>query len=176
MVALVHGTTNMAKTGIVSVKAGKWDYSRWQRKFVGHFKQANVKKAIHQVYADMSEKYVPYDTGALTHSVRVTPNYVQWGKGIPYAHYMYEGIVYGPNIPIFSNGQIIGYWSIPGRPKSPSWTTVHGEWSQKRFVYNKSVHPLAQSHWDLAVYRNEMNGFKLRVTRELKKIANEEGW
>ena len=33
----------------------------------------------------------------------------------PYAHYQFEGIVYGPNIPIFENGVIVGWWSRPNK-------------------------------------------------------------
>ena len=160
----------MAK-GIMTVHAGKWNFSRWQKKFINHLSQDNVKIAINQVYADMSEKYVPKKTGALANSVRVTKDYVRWGGasyGVPYAHYMYTGVVYAPNYPITRNGQIVGWWSPPGEgTKHPT---------DRSFVFNRSKHPLAQSHWDLAVYRNELNGFKWRVTHKLKEIARREGW
>lgn len=131
---------------VVSFRVYKWEYSKWQKKFASHFTQDNVKQAIAKIYLDMTEKYVPYKTGALTQSGRVLKDgTIRWGfdaKKPNYAIYPYEGIGRG------------------GKPMS----------------YTRTVHPLARSHWDLAVYNLERPGFKWRVTRELKKIAKEEGW
>lgn len=161
----------MAK-GIITVHVGEWKYSRWQKKFASHFNQPNVRIAIHQVYADMSKKYVPYKTGALRSSVRVTKNYIRWGgatKKVRYAHYMYEGVVYGPNIPIYEGKgdkrTFVGF-------RSP-----RGEGSKHPTGEHITYHtPGTRDHWDKAVFENEMRGFKWRVTHELKKIAKEEGW
>ena len=58
-------------------------------------------------------KYTPERTKTLIRSVTL-------GKGIgtgklvypvPYGRYQYYGIVFGPNIPIFEQGQIIGWYS-----------------------------------------------------------------
>lgn len=38
----------------------------------------------------------------------------------PYAHYDYVGEVYGPNIPIMHGGIPAGFFSPPGRKKSPT--------------------------------------------------------
>ena len=38
---------------------------------------------------------------------------------VPYAHYVYEGLVYGPNVPISQGGAIVGYYS-PTAPKHPT--------------------------------------------------------
>lgn len=131
---------------IVSFQVYKWDYSRWQKRFSSHFKQDNVKQAIAKVYLEMTEKYVPYKTGALTKSGRVLKDgTIRWGFDIKkpnYAIFPYEGVGRGGSI-------------------------MH---------YTRTVHPLARSHWDLAVYNLERNAFKWRVTHKLKEIAEEEGW
>ena len=54
-----------------------------------------------QVVAD-SAPFVPFRQGALRNSVRY-PDGVYGGTieyDTPYAHYLYKGIVYGPNIPL----------------------------------------------------------------------------
>ena len=38
---------------------------------------------------------------------------VQWTA--PYAHYLYEGRVMGPNVPLHEGGQLVGFFS----PKAP---------------------------------------------------------
>lgn len=132
---------------VVNFEVGKWDYSRWQRRFASHFKQQNVKIAFNQVYLDMTEKYVPYKTGALTRSGRILKNPVriQWGYNIKHPNYAIF-----PYLGIANNGN-------PMR-------------------FNTNVHPLARARWDLAVKKLEMPTFIRKVTHELKKIAEEEGW
>lgn len=136
----------MAHEGNVIVcKVGRWNLSRWQKKFASHLKQENVQYAIREIYLQMTEKYVPYKTGALTKSGRVLKNGIYWGynkKHPKYAIYPYYGITKG----------------------------------DKPMSYNKRFHPLARSYWDEAVFENEMDGFKKRVTRRLKDIAREERW
>ena len=43
---------------------------------------------------------------------------------VPYAHYMYEGIAYGPNVPITQGGAVVGYFS-PVAPKHPTGGMLH---------------------------------------------------
>lgn len=73
-----------------------------------------------QIVAD-SEPYVPFRQGALRSSVRY-PQGIDGGEieyNTPYAHYLYTGEVYGPNIPIKdAQGNIIGWRSPP--KKSPT--------------------------------------------------------
>lgn len=73
-----------------------------------------------QVVADC-EPYVPFRNGALRSSVRY-PQGITGGEieyNTPYAHYMYMGEVYGPNIPIKdAQGNITGWISPP--KKSPT--------------------------------------------------------
>lgn len=88
------------------------------------------------------DPYVPADNSVLVQNVRM---YVEDGQGCveylsPYAHYQYEGEVYGPNIPVMENGQIVGWWSPPH--KYPTGRSLD---------YSKFRHPLATSHWDRAM-------------------------
>lgn len=137
---------------IVSFQVFKWDYSRWQRRFVSHFTQPNVKYAIAEVYKDLTERYVPYKTGALSRSGRILKDgTIRWGYNVQatprknrpdYAIFPYEGIGRG------------------GKPMQ----------------YTTTVHPLATHHWDLQVYNRNRAYFIRQVTHKLKEIAKEEGW
>lgn len=99
----------------------------------------NVKKAQEllnmQIVAD-SEPYVPFRQGALRSSVRF-PQGVDGGEieyNTPYAHYLYQGEVYGPNIPIKdAQGNITGWMSPPS--KSPTG---------RRIQYHA---PSTSDHW-----------------------------
>ena len=83
--------------------------------------------------------YVPFKSGNLDESVRIKAEIL--GGSIeyfaPYAHYMYEGRVMGPN---FYNPDY-GFWSNPGKKK---------EYTGKALKYSKEKHPLASAHWDKA--------------------------
>ena len=132
---------------IVSFEVHDWNMDDWQKRFASHLKQQNVQIAIHKVYLDMTTKYVPFKTGALTWSGRVLKNpiRIQWGfenKKPNYAIYPYFGIA--------NNGN--------------------------KMRFNKTIHPFARARWDLAVREREMDKFTLEVTYALKKIAREEGW
>lgn len=66
----------------------------------GNLKEAQ-KKLNMQIVAD-SEPYVPFQQGTLRSSVRY-PQGIDGGEieyNTPYAHYLYQGEVYGPNIPL----------------------------------------------------------------------------
>lgn len=65
--------------------------------------------------------YVPFKEGALYGQVNISGGN---GTGtiehtVPYAHYAYEGLVYGPNVPITQGGAVVGYYS-PTSPKHPT--------------------------------------------------------
>ena len=86
--------------------------------------------------------YVPFREGILYNQVNITGGN---GQGIiehtaPYAHYLYEGIVYGPNIPISQGGEVVGFFS-PVAPKHPTGRMMH---------YNTMHSPFASRHWDEA--------------------------
>lgn len=70
--------------------------------------------------------YVPYKEGMLYNTVKISGG---GGDGeiehtVPYAHYAYEGLVYGPNVPIVQGGAVVGYYS-PTAPKHPTGAMMH---------------------------------------------------
>lgn len=79
--------------------------------------------------------YVPMDSESLDQTVDITPDYVHYKS--PYAHYQYEGEVYGPNFPIDMGGGLIGFYSPP--TKYPTG---------RKLNYSNDKHPLATSRWD----------------------------
>lgn len=89
----------------------------------------------HRLYKD----YVPMAEGDLYNRVTIAPKEIT--HNAPYAHYQYEGIVYGPNIPITENGTVVGFFSPPGKPKSKTG---------RKLKYNKGLHPKASAKWDKA--------------------------
>lgn len=100
---------------------------------------------FHKEYARQLSPYVPYKEGFLDeHQKVVTPEYIDYQAD--YAHYLYNGIVYGPNIPIYENGVIVGWRSPKGKgSKHPT---------ERLLQYDKERHKLATDHWD-QVYLNE---------------------
>ena len=89
-----------------------------------------------QEWRRLIEPYVPFETGTLRQSVTVEP--WEFTYNAPYAHYMYEGEVYGPNYPISQNGVQVGFFSTPNRLKSKTG---------KRLKYKN---PQASAKWDEA--------------------------
>ena len=86
----------------------------------------------HRLY----KPYVPFDTGSLRDNVRIRPGEIEHYE--PYAHYQYEGQVYGPNYPLYKNGIHIGFFSQPDRPKRKMGRSL------------KYKHPRAAKQWDKA--------------------------
>lgn len=88
-----------------------------------------------QVVADC-DPLIPFQQGALRNSVNY-PQGIYGGEieyNTPYAHYMYEGEVYGPNIPKKdSEGHIIGWYSPKGKKKHPTGKpiTYHPEGTER---------------------------------------------
>lgn len=135
-----------------------------QKKLQSLLADKEVRRQIHQAYANRTEKYVPLDTGALRESVQVKPGSVSWR--IPYAHYMHEGQVYGPNIPILmkydsadNQAYAVGFWSPPGKRKHPTGRPL------------KYYTPGTGSHWSTKVMENYVDkmGFQREATQILKR-------
>jgi hypothetical protein len=81
----------------------------------------NLKEAqrllTNQVWADC-DPLIPFQQGGLKNSATmgINADYIQWSA--PYAHAVYEGFVFTPNIPIKdSAGNITGWFSPPGKRK-----------------------------------------------------------
>lgn len=118
---------------------------------------------IHDLFFKMNDPYVPMDEGILAHtSVDITKECVHYKQ--PYAHYMYVGDVYGPNIPIFEDGIIVGWFSPPGQKKHPAGEQLN---------YNTEKHPLASKEWDKAMMRDKGDVFLKQVADILLRRCKE---
>ena len=125
------------------------------KRIIALTKNPNVLKDIAGKAIKIITPYVPKDSGALQESAHVIYHEKQvqivWGdkkigaRGNPtekYAHYQYEGKVYGPNIPIRVNGIVVG------------WRSSKGEGSKYptgRSLTYKS--PTAMAHWTEVIKR-----------------------
>lgn len=98
-----------------------------------------------QIVADC-DPYVPFRQGALRNSVRypdgISGSVIEYDS--PYAHYQYEGMIYGPNIPVKDGaGNVTGWFSIPGAAKMPTGCSIqyHTAGTGSRwFETAKSIH------------------------------------
>lgn len=101
-----------------------------------------VQQVIDKSVIDYCMPYVPHDTGTLeTSPYAVTV--IGSGEVVypgPYAHYMYYGEVYGPNIPVFidDSGEPAYFFSPPGEKKHPTG---------KQIQYSTDYNPLAGPFW-----------------------------
>lgn len=59
----------------------------------------------------LSDPYVPFRQGTLKNSAQISGDGSQIVYPGPYAHYQYVGKVMGPNIPIFNDGRLTGFYS-----------------------------------------------------------------
>ena len=87
-----------------------------------------------QVVADC-DPLIPFQQGALRNSVNY-PQGIYGGEieyNTPYAHYMYEGEVYGPNIPIRDEvtGEITGWYSPPVKHPTGEKLKYHPEGTER---------------------------------------------
>lgn len=99
--------------------------------------EGNLKEAQRllttQVLADCTP-LVPFRQGALQSSTSIGINADEIAWNTPYAHYLYEGKVYGPNIPIFDdNGRLTGFLSPPSKEPTGQQIAYH--------------HPGTTDHW-----------------------------
>jgi len=115
-----------------------------------------VQKYFTQLCYNHMDKYVPKDTGNLASNVELTANSITYKS--PYAHYMYEGKVMGPNIPIFEKGvdKPVGYFSPKGKPKYYTGADIQYKNAQ------------ASSHWDKKMVSAEMRD----IERKLQKYVD----
>ena len=119
----------------------------------------HVQVAVDAAVIRESFPYVPFDEGILAGSAN-TATEVGSGEVVydtPYARYHWYGEVYGPNIPIVENGEIVGYWSPP--EKHPTGRSLQ---------YSADRNPLAGSHW----CERAMADHKKDVLEEAQNAAN----
>ena len=101
-----------------------------------------VQKTIDKSVIDYNLRYVPWETGTLGKSPYSVTD-IGSGEVVypgPYAHYLYYGEIYGPNIPIFEDGsgEPTGWFSPKGQAKHPTGRPLE---------YSTDVNPLAGSYW-----------------------------
>ena len=107
------------------------------------------------------DKYVPYREGDLANNVIVSSNSITYKS--PYAHYMYQGDVMGPNIPIKDeSGNITGYFSPKDQPK---------RYTGKKIQYDTTHHEYAGPHWDERMWSAEKDD----VVKEVQDYVNHGG-
>ena len=123
-----------------------------------------VQKYFTKRCAEHMDKYIPLDEGGLAYDNRV----IESDRIIyesPYAHYMYEGKVMGPNIPIKEDGIVVGWFSPKGKPK---------HYTGEDIDYSKSKargHTYAGPHWDKRMWTSE----KDEVIKEVQDYINRGG-
>lgn len=109
--------------------------------------------------AEHMDKYIPLDEGGLAYdNRRIESDRVIYES--PYAHYMYEGKVMGPNIPIKEDGIIVGWFS-----KAPKYYTG------KEIDYSQSQtrgHKYAGPHWDERMWSAEKDEIIKEVQNYVK--------
>lgn len=110
--------------------------------------------------AEHMDKYVPFREGGLAYDTRkIESDKIIYNA--PYAHYMYEGLVMGPNIPIKENGKIVGWFSPPKKFK---------HYTKAKIKYHKDAgHPYAGPHWDERMWSAEKGEIVWEVQRYFNK-------
>lgn len=119
---------------------------------IAELNNATTMLTIHENLAKRCDPYVPMDEGMLAQTVVITPQEVRYVQ--PYARYQYYGEIYGPNIPIKENGEVVGWFSPPGLPKHPTG---------RQMQHSTEKHPLATSKWDKAMLRDHGEEFYKEV-------------
>lgn len=104
-------------------------------------------KFLSSEWHDLLKQYTPHRDGFLQKNVTYKPFEFTYHE--PYAHYMYTGIVYGPNLPIDSEGKLVFPFdeSRVEKWKSPH---IHKYPTERRFNYGTDPNPFATDHWDKA--------------------------
>lgn len=92
------------------------------------------------------DPFTPNREGIMQHSGVLHPFEIYY-KG-PYSHYMYNGIIYGPNFPIDANGKFVFPYDST---KVVGWVSPPNKHpTGRRFNYSKDKNPQATDHWDKA--------------------------
>lgn len=109
-----------------------------------------IRKRYNEIIGNAINQFVPMKSGALRISMRFDAESVHWGESLPYAHYQYAGIVWGPNFPQRNeDGTIIGWRSPIGvgskHPTDRLLGATPGEYDGWVFGYSE---PGTMAHWD----------------------------
>lgn len=129
---------------------------------------------INQMIGDAINPYVPKKSGDLRDSMRIYPDRITWGEGLPYAQYQFGGEVYGPNLPIMHEGTIVGWFSRPGVKKHPTGRElgVKGEWKGWTFGYTT---PGTAHHWTEVYQWRLKSKTNKKITAYLKQMCKARG-
>jgi len=121
-----------------------------------------VRKYFTKRAADYMDKYVPYSGGNLAYTTRQIGN-EEVIYNAEYAHYMYEGKVYGPNIPFIDEGGNVYF-------RSPKKKQKHD--TGRELKYKQSAgHEYAGPHWDKRMVSAEMDD----LVKEVQNYINNGG-
>ncbi len=99
-----------------------------------------VQKFIDNEVINKMGPYTPFLNGELEKSA-IQNTVIGTGEvrqDTPYARYQYYGEIYGPNFPIYENGQLAGFRSPKGQKKHPTGRPLQ---------HNTAFHPLAGKMW-----------------------------
>ena len=121
-----------------------------------------VQQVIDKAVIDYSIPYCPFDTGVLANSP-YTASPIGSGKVVyntPYAHYLYYGKVYGPNIPVFDDDS-----GVPTRWFSPKGQKKHP--TGKDLQYKTDPNELAGPFWTVRMKADHMQD----ILKEAKDAA-----
>lgn len=123
-----------------------------------------VQAAIDNACIAWCQKYTPFKTGTLSRSpyTATPPGSGQIIYNTPYARYLYYGVVYGPNIPVFEDdtGVPTRYFSPPGKKKSPKVP-------EKKLKFDTSTNPMAGPFWFERMKADHSND----ILKEAKQVA-----
>lgn len=190
----------MSDEGLVEIRVDKFRTTK-QQKLLRMLNDKGVRAYINGILKNYINIFVPSSTGdeetGLRGSARATPDSIIWGEGLAYAHYQYEGEVYGPNVPGAVNGQpawkseSVKYptgrelgvpgsaylrvkWYIGSRPTSFMVGNVKAPWLLYEFGYST---PGTGHHWDERFNkdRNSKRQANLEITRYLKAECKNRG-
>ena len=134
-----------------------------QNKLLALLNNSTVKRNVNKFIGDAITPYVPMETGRLRNSMYVGPTLISWGRGLEYAHYQYEGEVYGPNFPITRFGTVVGWFSLPGVKKVPM---------ERQLQYKTDG---TRDHWTDVYVGDLKRETNQKITRYLKQECKARG-
>lgn len=120
---------------------------------------STVQKFVDSECIRLMVKYTPARNNILyksaTLGTKIGSGHIYYNS--PYARYLYYGEIYGPNFPIYEQGQLVGFYSPP--QKHPTG---------RKMQYDKARHPQAQKLWFEVMKTNH----KEQILKGAAAIAN----
>ena len=162
-------------------------FSRKTNSMLKVLNDPSLRYEINEIIGNRLNKYVPKSTGggALRESLEIDESSVSWNT--PYAHYQWEGEVYGPNLIGFNSDGAVSW--ISRKPKHPTGRRL-GEsagkaWLRPQFgrKYNDGVEFIpwtfgyttngTQSHWDKLYTEStsDSRAFRARTNAEISRFV-----